>query len=209
MERYSYSQNKKGVYTERRKKAFEVALKYSEEMKKGFASLSSDLSVYKAPNDTRETMVASFPLLSAAIRVYCRKTKMEYSYIAAVVNSCPISELKWEERGKVMNDLQEIIRNDCKKVARNPNNFEEKNKTRLMPVVDCALGMISRRKYNLWIKNNPYDVYNFKLLAGFKKKETTLFNNSAGKCSQKRRDDKKLQIVELLDILEFTIKMCI
>lgn len=209
MAHYLPTPNNKGIYTERRKKALAVALRYSEEVKKSFTSLSSDLNVYKSPNDTRESLVSSFPLLSAAIKVYCRKIKIEYSYITTVVNSCPISELKWEERGKVMNDLQEIIKNDYKKVARNPNNFEEKNKTRLMPVVDCALGMIARRKYNLWIKNNPYDVYNFKLYSGFKKKETTLFNNSSGKCNQTRRDDKKLQIAELLDILEFTIKMCI
>jgi len=209
MAAYSSIQNKKGEYTERRKKALEVALRYSEDVKKSLTSLSPDLNVYKRPNDIRETLVAEFPLLSAAIKVYCRKTKIEVQYIISVVNSCPISELKWDERSKVMKDLQEIIRNDYKKVARNPNNFEEKNKTKLMPIVDCALGMIARRKYNAWIKNNPYDVYNLKLLAGFKKKETTLFNNSSGKCSPTRRDAKKLQVAELLDILEFTIKIAI
>lgn len=193
-----------------RKKLIEVSFQYAEKYKESMHALSPELNLYKNPKiDKKELLSDEFPLLSIVITAFCKKNRLDRKFVKNIVNNCPQTEQEWRKRNEIMKGIREILKEERQRISRNPNNYNGKNNYRLMPITSRALGLIARRKCREWLKENPYDVYDFDLLHKFRKREQNIFNNIGGKCSPNRMKLKKLQTAELLDMLEFTIKIAI
>lgn len=193
-----------------RKKLIDVSFQYAEKYKESMHALSPELNLYKNPKiDKKELLINEFPLLSIVITAFCKKNRLNRVFVKNIVNNCPQTEQEWSKRNEIMKGIREILKEERQRISRNPNNYNGKNNYRLMPITARALGLIARRKCREWLKENPYDVYDFDLLHKFRKREQKIFNNIGGKCSPNRMKLKKLQTAELLDMLEFTIKIAI